>query len=146
MKTDTASLFLKYIPIVGFKWFFNGVILILALKLLNAVVVVLFFHLCHGWHFWKRKKNCASIDNFQSIIVAWLLILLGEYCLLLGWLLFSVEEAQEMASDDSPEKNPQYTTVYVGNLAPEARIHTVFWLFFTLLIIHIYLGVLSLSI
>lgn len=29
------------------------------------------------------------------------------------------EEAQEMTSDDSPEKNPQYTTVYVGNLAPE---------------------------
>ncbi|XP_015931692.1 oligouridylate-binding protein 1 [Arachis duranensis] len=29
------------------------------------------------------------------------------------------EEAQQVTSDDAPEKNPQYTTVYVGNLAPE---------------------------
>ncbi|RDX65993.1 Oligouridylate-binding protein 1, partial [Mucuna pruriens] len=29
------------------------------------------------------------------------------------------EEGQEIANDDAPEKNPQYTTVYVGNLAPE---------------------------
>ncbi|CAI8610959.1 unnamed protein product [Vicia faba] len=29
------------------------------------------------------------------------------------------EERQEIISDDGPEKNPQYTTVYVGNLAPE---------------------------
>ena len=28
-------------------------------------------------------------------------------------------EAQDITSDDGPEKNPQYTTVYVGNLAPE---------------------------
>jgi len=36
--------------------------------------------------------------------------------------LFFVEEGQEVTNDDAPEKNPQYTTVYVGNLAPEARI------------------------
>lgn len=29
------------------------------------------------------------------------------------------EEGQERANDDAPENNPQYTTVYVGNLAPE---------------------------
>ncbi|KAK2412373.1 ubiquitin-specific protease ubp1 [Trifolium repens] len=29
------------------------------------------------------------------------------------------EEGQEITSDDGPEKNLQYTTVYVGNLAPE---------------------------
>lgn len=29
------------------------------------------------------------------------------------------EEGQEKAGDDAPENNPQYTTVYVGNLAPE---------------------------
>ncbi|XP_059634690.1 oligouridylate-binding protein 1-like [Cornus florida] len=29
------------------------------------------------------------------------------------------EDGQERASDDAPENNPQYTTVYVGNLAPE---------------------------
>ncbi|XP_061357614.1 oligouridylate-binding protein 1-like [Gastrolobium bilobum] len=31
------------------------------------------------------------------------------------------EEGQEMTNDDSREKNPQYTTVYVGNLAPEVN-------------------------
>lgn len=29
------------------------------------------------------------------------------------------EESKENTSDDAPENNPQYTTVYVGNLAPE---------------------------
>ncbi|XP_027368397.1 oligouridylate-binding protein 1-like isoform X1 [Abrus precatorius] len=29
------------------------------------------------------------------------------------------EDGQEITNDDTPEKNPQYTTVYVGNLAPE---------------------------
>ncbi|OMO67148.1 hypothetical protein CCACVL1_20759 [Corchorus capsularis] len=29
------------------------------------------------------------------------------------------EEGQEMTNEDAPENNPQYTTVYVGNLAPE---------------------------
>uniref|UniRef100_A0A803QT49 RRM domain-containing protein n=2 Tax=Cannabis sativa TaxID=3483 RepID=A0A803QT49_CANSA len=28
-------------------------------------------------------------------------------------------DGQEIASEDAPENNPQYTTVYVGNLAPE---------------------------
>ncbi|XP_027368398.1 oligouridylate-binding protein 1-like isoform X2 [Abrus precatorius] len=28
-------------------------------------------------------------------------------------------DGQEITNDDTPEKNPQYTTVYVGNLAPE---------------------------
>ncbi|OAY53246.1 oligouridylate-binding protein 1B [Manihot esculenta] len=29
------------------------------------------------------------------------------------------EEGKEMANNEAPENNPQYTTVYVGNLAPE---------------------------
>uniref|UniRef100_A0A2P2M1J5 Uncharacterized protein MANES_16G093200 n=1 Tax=Rhizophora mucronata TaxID=61149 RepID=A0A2P2M1J5_RHIMU len=29
------------------------------------------------------------------------------------------DDGQERTSDDAPENNPQYTTVYVGNLAPE---------------------------
>ncbi|KAF9616058.1 hypothetical protein IFM89_028524 [Coptis chinensis] len=33
------------------------------------------------------------------------------------------EDGQETANDDAPENNPQFTTVYVGNLAPEARRH-----------------------
>ncbi|XP_022754778.1 oligouridylate-binding protein 1-like [Durio zibethinus] len=31
-------------------------------------------------------------------------------------------ERQEKTNEDAPENNPQYTTVYVGNLAPEASI------------------------
>ncbi|XP_039144731.1 oligouridylate-binding protein 1B-like isoform X3 [Dioscorea cayenensis subsp. rotundata] len=31
----------------------------------------------------------------------------------------STEDSQETTNDDAPENNPQYTTVYVGNLAPE---------------------------
>ncbi|CAN1136269.1 Oligouridylate-binding protein 1 [Linum perenne] len=31
----------------------------------------------------------------------------------------SADDGQDKKSDDAPENNPQYTTVYVGNLAPE---------------------------
>lgn len=30
------------------------------------------------------------------------------------------EDGKETVNSDAPENNPQYTTVYVGNLAPEA--------------------------
>jgi nucleolysin TIA-1/TIAR len=36
-------------------------------------------------------------------------------------IFFYAEDGQERNNDDAPENNPQYTTVYVGNLAPEAR-------------------------
>ncbi|PSS15447.1 Oligouridylate-binding protein like [Actinidia chinensis var. chinensis] len=39
------------------------------------------------------------------------------------------EDGQERTNDDAPENNPQYTTVYVGNLAPEvtsAELHRQF--------------------
>lgn len=42
---------------------------------------------------------------------------LTNLCLLLG----CVEDGKETTNNDAPENNPQYTTVYVGNLAPEAR-------------------------
>lgn len=32
------------------------------------------------------------------------------------------EDVKEAASIDAPENNPQYTTVYVGNLAPEVSL------------------------
>lgn len=32
------------------------------------------------------------------------------------------EDAKETSNSDAPENNPLYTTVYVGNLAPEVRI------------------------
>lgn len=39
-------------------------------------------------------------------------------------LIFSsdcAEDGKEPTNNEAPENNPQYTTVYVGNLAPEAR-------------------------
>lgn len=29
------------------------------------------------------------------------------------------EDGRELSNEDAPENNPQYTTVYVGNLSPE---------------------------
>ncbi|KAK4856858.1 hypothetical protein QYF36_021990 [Acer negundo] len=34
----------------------------------------------------------------------------------------SSENAKETTNNEAPENNPQYTTVYVGNLAPEVRV------------------------
>lgn len=39
-----------------------------------------------------------------------------------SWFLPLAEDGQEKPNEDAPENNPQYTTVYVGNLAPEARL------------------------
>ncbi|XP_010534949.1 PREDICTED: oligouridylate-binding protein 1B-like [Tarenaya hassleriana] len=33
----------------------------------------------------------------------------------------SVEDGKETANEDAPENNPQFTTVYVENLAPEVN-------------------------
>jgi len=30
-------------------------------------------------------------------------------------------DGKETSNSDAPENNPQYTTVYVGNLAPEVK-------------------------
>lgn len=40
--------------------------------------------------------------------------------------IYCAEDGQETKNEDAPENNPQYTTVYVGNLSPEARIHLKF--------------------
>lgn len=37
------------------------------------------------------------------------------------------EDGKETTNSDAPENNPQYTTVYVGNLAPEARNYITPW-------------------
>ncbi|PIA27599.1 hypothetical protein AQUCO_07600045v1 [Aquilegia coerulea] len=36
------------------------------------------------------------------------------------------EDGQDVASNDAPENNSQFTTVYVGNLAPELDLHRLF--------------------
>ena len=35
---------------------------------------------------------------------------------------FCAGDGQERRNEDAPENNPQYTTVYVGNLAPEVSV------------------------
>ncbi|ONK66067.1 uncharacterized protein A4U43_C06F3820 [Asparagus officinalis] len=43
----------------------------------------------------------------------------------------STDDGQEAVNDDAPENNPQYTTVYVGNLSPEVTqvdLHRFFYL------------------
>lgn len=37
-------------------------------------------------------------------------------------MIYFAEDGKEPLNGDAPENNPQYTTVYVGNLAPEVRI------------------------
>ncbi|KAI0498881.1 hypothetical protein KFK09_019779 [Dendrobium nobile] len=44
----------------------------------------------------------------------------------------STEEVKESAKEDAPENNPQYTSVYVGNLAPEVTQVDLHRLFHTL--------------
>ncbi|KAJ0961564.1 hypothetical protein J5N97_001549 [Dioscorea zingiberensis] len=47
---------------------------------------------------------------------------LGSRQIRCNWATKGAEDDQETANDDGPDNNPQYTTVYVGNLAPEASI------------------------
>lgn len=44
-----------------------------------------------------------------------------------------VDDGQEKRNEDAPENNPQYTTVYVGNLAPEV---SKCWASFSLTLSH----------
>lgn len=39
---------------------------------------------------------------------------------LTSYFLIIAEDGKEVVNSDAPENNPQYTTVYVGNLSPEA--------------------------
>nr|KJB06859.1 hypothetical protein B456_001G016600 [Gossypium raimondii] len=55
---------------------------------------------------WAAKGATSNDDNAKSIVDS----------------NGPSEEGQEKSNDDSPENNPMYTTVYVGNLAPEASI------------------------
>lgn len=45
-----------------------------------------------------------------------------EACDILVFFIFDhAEDGKETTSTDAPENNPQYTTVYVGNLASEVK-------------------------
>lgn len=57
------------------------------------------------------------------------------------------EESQEVSAGEGPENNPQYTTVYVGNLAHEVRKKMLAHCFFVLLMsIELHLVVLVLEV
>lgn len=43
----------------------------------------------------------------------------------LNVLVLFAEDGQEKSNEDAPENNPQYTTVYVGNLSSEARTYSL---------------------
>ena len=45
-------------------------------------------------------------------------------------MLDYAEDGKETINSEAPENNPQYTTVYVGNLAPEASDFFQFFSFF----------------
>lgn len=58
------------------------------------------------------------------------------------YLLPCAEDGLETTNDDGPENNPQYTTVYVGNLAPEASKPTIlpiFVIFFVICLLKVLL-------
>ncbi|KAH9804743.1 Oligouridylate-binding protein 1B [Citrus sinensis] len=42
-----------------------------------------------------------------------------------GISVLFAEDGQEKSNEDAPENNPQYTTVYVGNLSSEARTYSL---------------------
>jgi hypothetical protein len=50
------------------------------------------------------------------------LLWLCETTKMVNYSYFScAEDGMEAPNNEAPENNPQYTTVYVGNLSPEAR-------------------------
>ncbi|XLR14224.1 hypothetical protein S83_042162 [Arachis hypogaea] len=61
------------------------------------------------------------MDTFSFIVCSSLIMDYAWWMIFISWLscFLIVEEAQQVTSDDAPEKNPQYTTVYVSNLALE---------------------------
>ncbi|KAF5748408.1 oligouridylate-binding protein 1-like isoform X1 [Tripterygium wilfordii] len=61
---------------------------------------------------WAAKSASGSIEDKQSSDARNVVELTNGN-----------SDAQEKINEDGPETNPQYTTVYVGNLAPEASLH-----------------------
>lgn len=69
---------------------------------------------------------CVHVLEPVSCIKAWDMIFTYMYlCCFRDYnhnIFPCADDGQEKTNDDAPENNPQYTTVYVGNLAPEVSI------------------------
>lgn len=74
----------------------------------------------YGLHVWLLQLWLKFGENF---IYYYLKVLLVNSLSFLPrmYLMACAEDGKEATNSDAPENNPQYTTVYVGNLAPEAR-------------------------
>lgn len=73
-----------------------------------------------------------------SIVWIWTWIMVLTSC-----FLFIAEDGKEGVNSDAPENNPQYTTVYVGNLSPEARVFASSFIIVNIIVLisHLYLAV-----
>lgn len=89
----------------------------------------------------ERKTDwCARPIIFMMLLSFWW-VDEAFWAWKINWhllLCLWAEDGKETTNTEAPENNPQYTTVYVGNLAPEASDHTphllafYFLLFFVL--------------
>jgi len=62
---------------------------------------------------WNRKSNGnREKPQINLILTLW--------CLYIG-LFVPAEDGKDTTNGEAPENNAQYTTVYVGNLAPEVK-------------------------
>lgn len=49
-----------------------------------------------------------------------MILIITLWCLYIG-LIVPTEDGKDTSNGEAPENNAQYTTVYVGNLAPEVK-------------------------
>ncbi|CAI9271051.1 unnamed protein product [Lactuca saligna] len=66
-------------------------------------------------------KLYLNNNNLTSSMYRWLFPLTTNNLLSLDLSGNMLEDTKEQSDSDAPENNPQYTTVYVGNLGPEVR-------------------------
>ena len=62
----------------------------------------------------------------------WIFKFVPKWEINLHLLAWHAEDGKETTNNEAPENNPQYTTVYVGNLAPQASncLQQLFYLLF----------------
>ena len=66
---------------------------------------------------YKYEMKCLDmLDSRPSLV--YYENLYYEYLHIIYFFIY-VDDGQLKANEDAPENNPQYTTVYVGNLAPD---------------------------
>lgn len=75
----------------------------------------------------KLLKNIVFINTSVFLVNRW-----NTRHAINKHFFYPTEDGKEISSNDVPENNPQYTTVYVGNLGSEVRnfvyIHFSIWI------------------